>query len=98
MARTKEDVRRQKAAASKDFTENRPDRLIQIDPSKTILFVPPPATCTICRFVDKAPSGDADILICRRNPPVPVMTPEGARSMWASVDPNWWCGEHPGRK
>ena len=31
---------------------------------------------------------------CRRQPPAIVLTPQGSRAMWPSVNRGEWCGEH----
>lgn len=71
-----------------------------------------PNTCQTCPFKFTITAGTSRQMMCRRFPPVPFPInnpmfgpshPEhqpilGYQSTFPNVQPDWWCGEHPGLK
>lgn len=47
-------------------------------------------TCAICAYADDV---DKDGALCRRNPPVAMITEDGVISVIPVVDLDGWCGE-----
>ena len=56
-------------------------------------------TCESCKYIYLVPD-NAGTSICRRNPPVPILsaqlaaTDQYAKAMWPVVHADWWCGEY----